>query len=66
VYQKRLRRRWRALVEQRGLIVHTGKAPAGFYKKDAVEWRAFVEELGAKVDSSVAAGVQTLTGKSPW
>jgi len=54
------------LVEQRGQIVHTGKAPDEFRKKDATSWRGFVESLGTKVDSSIAKGVNALVGTAPW
>jgi hypothetical protein len=54
------------LVEQRGQIVHTGKAPANFYKKDALDWRAFVANLGEAVDGAIGAEAKKLTGKSPW
>ena len=54
------------LVGERGQIVHTGKAPEGFYKSNAIEWRDFVKAMGEKVDSAAAAGAKELTGKSPW
>jgi hypothetical protein len=54
------------LVEQRGRIVHTGKAPDEFRKKNATDWRAFVEELSKKVDASIAREARTLIGKAPW
>jgi uncharacterized protein (DUF2267 family) len=54
------------LVQERGEIVHTGKAPANFRKKNATDWRAFVEELGTKVDAAIAIDAKQLTGKSPW
>jgi hypothetical protein len=54
------------LVEQRGQIVHTGKAPDDFRKKNATDWRAFVEKLTEKVDASIASGAKALIGASPW
>ncbi len=54
------------LVEERGQIVDTGKAPPDFYKQNALDWRAFVEELGAKVDTAIATEAKSLVGKSPW
>ena len=60
--QKRLDK----LVEERGQIVHTGKAPPDFRKKNATDWRAFVEQLSQKVDTAVADGARALTGKNPW
>jgi hypothetical protein len=54
------------LVEQRGQIVHTGKAPPKFYKANALDWRSFVEKLALKVDQSVSAGAAGLIGGSPW
>jgi len=54
------------LVAQHGLIVHTGKAPDDFRKKTATDWRAFVESLGQKVDSSIATQAKALIGSSPW
>lgn len=54
------------LVEQRGQIVHTGKAPAGFYKGNAVEWCSFVEALAGQVDLAAARGAKTLVGRLPW
>ena len=54
------------LVEERGQIVHTGKAPDKFRKKNATDWRAFVEQLSEEVDASIATGAKKHTGKSPW
>jgi hypothetical protein len=54
------------LVEQRGRIVHTGKAPPKFKKSNAVDWRSFVEELALKVDVAVASGAKEVTGRIPW
>jgi hypothetical protein len=54
------------LVKERGQIVHTGKAPKGFYKENATGWRAFVEELATMVDQAIADEAHTLIGKMPW
>jgi len=54
------------LVEQRGQIVHKGTAPAKFFKQDAMDWRSFVERLAQEVDTAIASGAKSLTGKSPW
>ncbi|MGA2319737.1 MAG: hypothetical protein ABSG95_03210 [Solirubrobacteraceae bacterium] len=54
------------LVKERGEIVHTGKAPKDFYKENATGWRAFVDELAAKVDGACAAGAKALVGKNLW
>jgi hypothetical protein len=54
------------LVKERGQIVHTGKAPDDFRKKNATEWRSFVEDLGTSVDHAVADGAESVAAKSPW
>ncbi len=54
------------LVKERGQIVHTGKAPKGFYKENATGWRAFVEALAKAVDQAIADEAHALIGKMPW
>lgn len=51
------------LVKERGEIVHTGKAPAGFYKSNAIAWRDVVEALGELVDESIAEQAERLGGE---
>jgi hypothetical protein len=55
-----------ALVGLRGEIVHTGQAPKGFYKADAVHARALVDDVAKQVDATVRAQVFALTGAMPW
>jgi hypothetical protein len=59
-------RRLDKLVTERGQIVHTGKAPPKFRKKNATDWRAFVQELAKNVDTSIAVGAKDLVGGTPW
>jgi hypothetical protein len=54
------------LVKERGQIVHTGKAPKGFYKENATAWRAFVEDIAKEVDEATAQGVDALVSGKPW
>jgi hypothetical protein len=55
------------LVKLRGDIVHTGKAPEGFYKADAVGSKDVVESLAAHVDGAVRQQARTLAGSVfPW
>jgi hypothetical protein len=54
------------LVEQRGQIVHTGKAPPNFYKANALDWRSFVEKLALKIDQGVSSAAAVLIGGNPW
>ncbi|MGH2865111.1 MAG: hypothetical protein ACRDJX_07665 [Solirubrobacteraceae bacterium] len=54
------------LVQERGEIVHTGKAPPSFYKENATGWREFVAELAQGVDAACADGARDLAGKAPW
>jgi hypothetical protein len=54
------------LIQERGEIVHTGKAPPSFYKENATGWREFVAELAQGVDAACADGARELAGKAPW
>lgn len=48
------------LVGERGQIVHTGKAPPNFRKRNATAWRTFVLSLVEQVDGTVLRGTRDL------
>jgi hypothetical protein len=54
------------LVRLRGGIVHTGQAPDDFYKANAVDARALVNDIATQVDAAVRAQVESMVGSPPW
>lgn len=55
-----------SLVRDRGEIVHTGVAPTGIGLNTARGYRLFIEQLIARVDSSLGSQATGLAGASPW